>query len=432
VFSNGIKLHKLNKIYSINKIEKGEGNTYYSISNLSENCYIGYSENGFENLELKYIDSTIFKGNNFINTPRIPYSIKYYNDNVYIGYDRSFIVKFDKKLNPLDTFYLEDKFHIIDKIYIINNKIVVSSYSESQNLNYRVIHYLDSNKFIKINTPGEFNLSQGTPINVNYNNQLIFLNPSFHNGDSSLLVYKIYSYKDSGEDWDSISIKHPDTFISHLTEYNQNNYFCMGNWYKYPEKPQSERYVRVLVLKNQDTEKIIEVDSIIYFNGLGHIHSNNRYRFSYSKISLNLLLDDHENIKVINFKDYFKDTVKILNENIFELTEDKFLITGLSNQIIELDLNILTSVENEVATNPNFLIFPNPSSDKISVDLGEVIGIVGVADLSIYDILGNEIMIIPNYTNKSEIDVSNLSIGTFTIQIKTSTGNISQKLIVNR
>ena len=85
-----------------------------------------------------------------------------------------------------------------------------------------------------------------------------------------------------------------------------------------------------------------------------------------------------------------------------------------------------TSVEDTQHQSTN--IFPNPSSDKISVDLGEIGG-VAVADLVIYDILGNEIMSIPNYTNKSEIDISSLSIGTYTIQIQTSTGSISQRFI---
>ena len=73
-------------------------------------------------------------------------------------------------------------------------------------------------------------------------------------------------------------------------------------------------------------------------------------------------------------------------------------------------------------------IFPNPSSDKISLDLGGV----EVADLVVYDILGNEILSIPNYSNKSEIDISTFSIGTYTIQVQTNTGSISQRLLVNR
>jgi hypothetical protein len=88
----------------------------------------------------------------------------------------------------------------------------------------------------------------------------------------------------------------------------------------------------------------------------------------------------------------------------------------------------ITSLKSNLTSNDFINTFPNPSSDKISLDLGGV----EFADLVVYDILGNEIMSIQNYANKSEIDVSNLSIGTYTIQIQTSTGSISQRLLVNR
>jgi len=64
--------------------------------------------------------------------------------------------------------------------------------------------------------------------------------------------------------------------------------------------------------------------------------------------------------------------------------------------------------------------------------LGGGDGLLLVADLSIYDILGNEIMTIPNYTNKTEIDVSTIPIGTYTIQIQTQTGSVSHRFLVNR
>lgn len=70
-------------------------------------------------------------------------------------------------------------------------------------------------------------------------------------------------------------------------------------------------------------------------------------------------------------------------------------------------------------------IFPNPSSDKIYLDLGSV----AVVNLVIYDILGSEIMSIQNYINKSEIDISTLFIGTYTIQVQTRTGSISQRFV---
>ena len=118
---------------------------------------------------------------------------------------------------------------------------------------------------------------------------------------------------------------------------------------------------------------------------------------------------------------------------IIELARDNLWISvnGKSSFIVFnpnglVGVPIISSIENQETNNS--LIFPNPSSDKISLDLGGV----AVADLVIYGILGNEIMSIPNYTNKSEIDISNLSIGTYTIQIQTSTGIISQRLLVNR
>ena len=88
----------------------------------------------------------------------------------------------------------------------------------------------------------------------------------------------------------------------------------------------------------------------------------------------------------------------------------------------------ITSLNSNLTSNYFINTFPNPSSDKISVDLGGV----ALADLVVYDILGNEIISIPNYTNKSEIDLSSLSTGTYTIQILTSTGSVSQRLLVNR
>ena len=105
------------------------------------------------------------------------------------------------------------------------------------------------------------------------------------------------------------------------------------------------------------------------------------------------------------------------------------IVSTFSGNIYRYEGNFFdfgTSVEDTQPINTS--IFPNPSSDKISLDLGGE----AVSDLVVYDILGNEIMTIPNYSNKSEIDISTLSIGTYTIQIQTSTGNISRRLLVNR
>lgn len=427
LFSKAIKLHNL-KNPSVKSIEKGEGNTYYSISNLRQNCYIGYSENGFENLELKYFDSLIIIGATIQNKPNIPYAIKYFNNNVYISYDNSMIVKFDKKLNPLDTLYLKEKFQIIDKMFIINNKIVISNYSEGAGVGFRELQYFDNNEFIKINEPSNNIISIYTPININYTNNLILINISLNKvDDSTIIAHNIYSTQNYGENWDSIQLKNPS--IRLLTEYRKNQYFCFGTRLKFPEKSQNEQYIKTILFKNKDYEKVIDLDSNIFYGVVGDIAANNKYQFSYSTEGLVIINDIDFSLNIIKFNNYLNEMPNLLRIEHFEISENKYLITGEYNQVIELDLDILSSIE----TNPNdnFLIFPNPSSDKISVDLGEIGG-VGFADLSIYDILGNEIMIIPNYTNKAEIDVNNIPIGTYTIQIQTPTGSISKRLLVNR
>jgi uncharacterized protein YkuJ len=139
----------------------------------------------------------------------------------------------------------------------------------------------------------------------------------------------------------------------------------------------------------------------------------------------------YDTLSVINPLDYVKyKFIQRINYN-WDYNNNDWVIVDTTNFFYS-DFNP-TSIEKEIAANPNdnFLIFPNPSADKISVDLGEIGG-VGFADLSIYDILGNEIMTIPNYNNKTEIDVNNIPIGTYTIQIQTPTGSVSQRLLVNR
>lgn len=119
-----------------------------------------------------------------------------------------------------------------------------------------------------------------------------------------------------------------------------------------------------------------------------------------------------------------------LGSNINDISIDVNNYIHLATDIGLLSNNdiIITSIEEQYNYNENrniISIFPNPSSDKISLNLGGV----SIADLIIYDILGNEIMSIPNYSNKSEIDISNLSIGTYTIQIQTSTGSINKRFV---
>lgn len=132
---------------------------------------------------------------------------------------------------------------------------------------------------------------------------------------------------------------------------------------------------------------------------------------------------EKEEIPIENYYTNFDMTVDKHN-NLWLRRENEILIF---NPYGLVEMPIISSIENTELID-NSRIFPNPSSDKIFLDLGDE----AVAELVFYDILGNEIMSMPNYTNKSEIDISNLSIGTYTIQIQTNTGSTSQRFVISR
>jgi len=186
--------------------------------------------------------------------------------------------------------------------------------------------------------------------------------------------------------------------------------------------------------------KLLMIDTNFYSSRIDFVenYKDKKIIFRESWLDAHLsIFEDKNNIKDWFFDDKINDFP--LGFNSFFIFKNNLILTAyFYTQLYSINLDFYTSItkENtedfETSKNSITFIFPNPSSDKISIDLGEVIGIVGVADLSIYDILGNEIITIPNYTNKTEIDISNLSIGTYTIQIQTPTGSVSQRLLVNR
>ncbi len=75
--------------------------------------------------------------------------------------------------------------------------------------------------------------------------------------------------------------------------------------------------------------------------------------------------------------------------------------------VLEFDVFSILSVENE---NSNTLIFPNPApkGQSISIELDEY-----ASNVTIYDLLGNEIYSVNQFSNKFEIPTSNLSSGIY-------------------
>lgn len=72
----------------------------------------------------------------------------------------------------------------------------------------------------------------------------------------------------------------------------------------------------------------------------------------------------------------------------------------------------------------NLTLYPNPATDRITIDCSERIN-----ELSIYNLVGELVFQRQLNNNKNEIDVSNLSKGVYIIRVLSASGTMQQKLI---
>ena len=118
------------------------------------------------------------------------------------------------------------------------------------------------------------------------------------------------------------------------------------------------------------------------------------------------------------------------NVQTFKIPMNK-LVTGIvfdpNNWIINGLVNINRIDENKAT---NFLIYPNPCSDKLQIYLGS--NKSGQYQIRITDISGKEILIKNWFAdNSSEIDISNLEKGIYFLQISDGINKSVQKFIKN-
>ena len=76
-----------------------------------------------------------------------------------------------------------------------------------------------------------------------------------------------------------------------------------------------------------------------------------------------------------------------------------------------------------------FTIFPNPTSDVLNIKLRKDINEKDIQCISIYDFKGNLISKNDNY--KSNIDIKNLSKGTYIIKIISAKFEVTKKLMID-
>ncbi len=84
--------------------------------------------------------------------------------------------------------------------------------------------------------------------------------------------------------------------------------------------------------------------------------------------------------------------------------------------------NCLLSINEESVSPISF--YPNPVADKLFIKTNNS----EILEITIYDLLGNQVFI-TNNLNSGFIDIVSLSVGTYLINMKTTSGNYSEKII---
>lgn len=152
------------------------------------------------------------------------------------------------------------------------------------------------------------------------------------------------------------------------------------------------------------------------------ISNGNRVEFIFEKI--NLPFDDAHNDGYIAFKiktlptlsvgDSFANEANIYFDYSFPILTNKVTSTFKTLGIQDFEFSSY------------FNMYPNPAKEILNISLKNDIEI---QSLSVYDILGQLIIAVPNAKNVSNVDVSRLKTGNYILKIKTDKGFSSAKFI---
>ncbi|WP_428233084.1 DUF7619 domain-containing protein [Flavobacterium sp.] len=152
------------------------------------------------------------------------------------------------------------------------------------------------------------------------------------------------------------------------------------------------------------------------------ISDGNKVEFIFENI--NLLFDDAHNDGYIAFKIKTLPTLK---------TGDSF--TNEANIYFDYNFPILTNKPSstfktlgtqDFAFSNYFKVFPIPAADVLNITYENSIEVLSI---SIYDILGQLIIVVPHAKNVSSINVSSLRTGNYFLKVKTDKGTSSIKFV---
>jgi len=184
----------------------------------------------------------------------------------------------------------------------------------------------------------------------------------------------------------------------------------------------------VVVKDMIDTSKF-DISSLVVTQGshpfITRITETNKVEFIYENI--NLPFDDATNDGYVAFKiktkpslvlgDSFSNTASIYFDYNFPIvtnTATTSVLQNLGNQDFIFD--------------SYFRTYPNPVKDVLNIDVKKQIELTSI---SIFNTLGQQMIVIPNAQQTKQLDVSSLQTGNYFIKVNTNKGISNAKFIKN-
>lgn len=383
IFSFQLKCEKLKMLhfddFIIDKLEISENNSeyFYSIGQKNFKSYYSFSQNGYQNLELKYIDTIILENGIIKYKPLIPFSLKSANNNIFVGCDNSKILVFDNFFTIIDTITLSDDLLITDYIFKYQGGLLFCCYNEIEQI--RKIYFYDNIKIIELDFNKLNSIYKDVKLNVYNENEIYFIGLSQIKSDSNLFVQNIYSTKNKGVIWDSVKIN--NQYFSHIIKFTDDEFYGIGTRLKYPENSDNKKFVNTFIYKNKNEEKIIDIEIPNLKVSSYNFFMNSKNKFIYGIYNL-IIPIENDLFDVVNFEELNNNFKNLEKLNICEIDSNKLILTGAKNYIIELNLDLISSIY--FSNKSLFNIYPNPTFEKLNVNLNNL----NLQNLTITNVIG--------------------------------------------
>lgn len=385
----------------------------YAIKRLNNNTIklIQLDTLGNENLQSSPItvDYSYILSNNFS-------SIKV-RDKIYIGFN-NYLITCDSNLQVLDFRNKQDMINQLSQdsvgnVYILSGNKILEKIDE----NYNIISSID----LKLLAPKIFKVEW---FNINHQDNKIYYggmisdNPSLYNSYPFLKSIKLDDYEQSSNNL-AIKIQKVEITNSEATLFQSNTLQYFIN-YKF--------FVRAKIVNTGAT--IIDSLFLNCSNQIGGYICGGPYL---SKKFINLNLNPGDSI-LLNIGNYIDQGISAAPILIDTYTRSNFCVWpsyhngSWSYSVNEQNCsdvnitNVILGIENNLIENQEFSIYPNPTSDKIFIDMKDYIGEI---HLKIIDMNGNVLI---KQTNNSEINVSELMSGIYFLEISTKSKVLRKKV----